>query len=65
MSFVNPDSIHRPSDGKIAPSEWGDTINDDLNYLAGQVSTLNTNLTAANSSIAAATSNDLALYWMG
>jgi hypothetical protein len=65
MSFVNPDSIHRPADGTIAPSAWGDTINDDLNYLAGQVSTLNTNLTAANSSIAAATSNDLALYWMG
>jgi hypothetical protein len=35
MSFVNPDSIHRASVGAIAPAVWGDTVNDDLNYLYG------------------------------
>ena len=32
MPFTNPDSVHRASSGAVAPSGWGDTVNDDLNF---------------------------------
>jgi hypothetical protein len=35
MPFTNPDTIHRASAGANAPYQWGDTVNDDLNYLYG------------------------------
>lgn len=33
MTFVDLDSIHRPSVGTDAPAAWGDGINDNCNYL--------------------------------
>jgi hypothetical protein len=36
-AFVNPDTIHRPSTGAIAPTAWGDQLNDDLNNLEAGV----------------------------
>lgn len=34
-TFTNPDSVHRASTGAIAPATWGDTVNDDINFLYG------------------------------
>ena len=34
-TFTNPDTVHRASVGAIAPAAWGDTVNDDLNFLYG------------------------------
>lgn len=31
--YVDPQSIHNPSAGSIAPASWGDTIRDDLEFL--------------------------------
>lgn len=35
MGWTNPDTVHRASTGVVAPATWGDTVNDDLNYLYG------------------------------
>ncbi len=33
MTFVDPTTIHNPATSTIAPASWGDTVNDDLNFL--------------------------------
>lgn len=38
MAFVNLDTIHRPSNGAVVPSAWGDQINDNFNYINTQLS---------------------------
>ena len=35
MPFTNPDTVHRATAGATAPYQWGDTVNDDLNFLNG------------------------------
>lgn len=32
MGFVDPDTVHNPASGAVAPAAWGDTVNADLNY---------------------------------
>ena len=34
MTWIDPTTIHNPTTGTIAPASWGDTINDDINYLS-------------------------------
>lgn len=34
MPFVDPNTVHNPAAGAIAPAAWGDTVRDDLQYLA-------------------------------
>lgn len=33
MPFVDPNTIHNPATGTVAPATWGDTIRDDLVFL--------------------------------
>lgn len=33
MPYVDPNTIHNPSTGGIAPASWGDVIRDDLEFL--------------------------------
>jgi hypothetical protein len=33
MPYVDPQSVHNPATGTIAPAAWGDTIRDDLEFL--------------------------------
>lgn len=33
MPYVDPQSIHNPATGNVAPATWGDTIRDDLEFL--------------------------------
>ena len=32
--FVDPNTVHNPSAGAVAPSAWGDTVRDDLVFLS-------------------------------
>jgi hypothetical protein len=33
MPYVDPQSVHNPATGTVAPATWGDTVRDDLEYL--------------------------------
>lgn len=33
MAYVDPNTVHNPSTGTVAPAAWGDTIRDDLEFL--------------------------------
>lgn len=33
MSYVDPDTVHNPATGTVAPAAWGDVIRDDLEFL--------------------------------
>lgn len=50
-TWTNPDSVHRATAGAVAPYTWGDTVNDDLNFLAGsQSAAVQTSQTTASTS---------------
>jgi hypothetical protein len=34
MAYVDPQSIHNPTTGQVAPASWGDAVRDGLQYLA-------------------------------
>lgn len=34
MTFVDPNLIHEPADGKVVPAFWGGVVRDDLEHLA-------------------------------
>ena len=53
--FTNPDTVHRASVGAIAPAAWGDTVNDDINFLASSGG----NEVATNETTTALTYGDL------
>lgn len=36
MSFVDPNTIHNPATGTVAPASWGDQIRDDLVFLSAR-----------------------------
>lgn len=48
MSYTDPASIHVPATGLIAPHQWGDVINTDLEYFNTEISTLQSTLAAYN-----------------
>lgn len=33
MGYVDPNTIHNPATGTVAPASWGDTVRDDLEFL--------------------------------
>jgi hypothetical protein len=33
MPYVDPNTVHNPATGTVAPAAWGDTIRDDLEFL--------------------------------
>lgn len=33
MSYIDPNTIHNPATGTVAPATWGDVIRDDLEFL--------------------------------
>lgn len=33
MAYVDPQSVHNPATGTVAPAAWGDTVRDDLEFL--------------------------------
>jgi hypothetical protein len=33
MAYIDPNTVHNPATGTVAPAAWGDTIRDDLEFL--------------------------------
>lgn len=33
MPYVDPNTVHNPATGGVAPASWGDTVRDDLEFL--------------------------------
>lgn len=36
MPYVDPQTVHNPATGAVAPAAWGDTVRDDLEFLIDQ-----------------------------